>query len=57
MLKQTAAEMASSSGPRPGVAGRVAVYHTIARGSHEVPFQTLLDGLRAHGAADLKEAD
>ena len=36
-----------------GVAERV--YHTIAKGTHEVPFQTLIAGLLAHGAEALKE--
>ena len=52
VLKETAAEMTSS-----GVGMAERVYHTIAKGSHEVPFQTLIDGLRAHGAADLKEVE
>jgi thioester reductase-like protein len=43
-LRQTAAEMASGG---VTVGGRV--YHTIANGTPEVPFQTLVGGVRAHG--------
>ena len=45
-LKQTAAQMVRSG---EGVFERV--FHTIAKASHEVPFQTLVDGVRAHGIA------
>ena len=35
--------------PSAGVAVAERVYHPIAKRSHEVPFQTLVDGVRASG--------
>ena len=50
-LTETAAEMVTS-----GVPMAERVYHTIAKDSHEVRFQTLVDGVRAH-SADAKEVE